>query len=59
MSFDTIVKGGTVVTAADSFVADVGIQGETIVALGQDLASRRHRCPCSLGATLLWNRLRR
>jgi dihydropyrimidinase len=35
--FDRIVKGGTVVTAEGSRRADVGIQGETIVAVEQDL----------------------
>jgi dihydropyrimidinase len=39
MGFDTVIQGGTVVTATDSFVADVGIKGEKIAALGQDLVS--------------------
>ncbi len=37
MRFDRIVRGGTVVTPAGSFVGDVGIRGETIAALGQEL----------------------
>ena len=37
MSFDTIIRGGTVVTAADTFASDVGIRGGKIVALGHDL----------------------
>jgi dihydropyrimidinase len=39
--YDTVIKGGTVVTAAEQFVADVGISGETIVAVGRDLAGTR------------------
>jgi dihydropyrimidinase len=36
-TFDTIIRGGTVVTAADTFKADVGIRGGVITALGSDL----------------------
>src|ERR1700746_2451868 len=36
-SFDLVIRGGTVVTATDSFAADVGIRGETIAALGLGL----------------------
>lgn len=39
MTFDTIIKGGTIATATDSFVADIGISGGTIVALGRDLVA--------------------
>jgi dihydropyrimidinase len=35
--FDLIIRGGTVVTAADTFVADVGICGETIAAVAERL----------------------
>ncbi len=35
--FDTIIRGGTVATAADTFACDIGIRGEKIVALGDDL----------------------
>lgn len=38
MQFDTIVKGGLVATAADSFVADIGISGSRIVALAEGLS---------------------
>lgn len=38
-AFDTVVRGGTVVTAADTFAADIGIRDGRIVALGQDLAA--------------------
>ncbi len=37
MKLDGIVKGGTVVTPAGTFVGDVGIAGEKIAALGADL----------------------
>ena len=35
--FDLVVRGGTVVTAADTFRADVGIRGGAIAALARDL----------------------
>jgi dihydropyrimidinase len=35
--FDIVVRGGTVVTASDNMRADVGIRGETIAAIGEDL----------------------
>jgi len=37
VTFDTIVKGGNVVTPAGSFTGDVGISGEKITALGVNL----------------------
>ena len=37
MSFDIIIRGGTVVTAADTFACDVGIRDGKIAALGHDL----------------------
>lgn len=39
MDFDIIIAGGTVVTASDSFRADVGIRGECIVAIAQNLGA--------------------
>jgi dihydropyrimidinase len=36
-AFDMVIKGGTVATAADSFVCDVGIRDGRIAALGDDL----------------------
>src|SRR2546430_14100610 len=33
----TLITGGTIVTAADSFKADVLIEGEKVVAVGTDL----------------------
>jgi len=37
MAFDTIVRGGTVATASDTFACDIGISGGRIAALGLDL----------------------
>src|SRR6185436_12676297 len=37
MSFDSVVKGGNVITPAGAFKGDIGIKGEKIVALGEDL----------------------
>lgn len=38
MKFDTVISGGTVVTAQDVKRGDVGIRGEHIAAIGRDLA---------------------
>jgi dihydropyrimidinase len=35
--FDLVIRGGTVVTATDSFRADVGVTGETIAVIGNNL----------------------
>ena len=37
MRFDTVIKGGNVVTPAGTFVGDIGITGEKITALGASL----------------------
>ncbi|MFN4208263.1 MAG: dihydropyrimidinase [Agrobacterium albertimagni] len=37
MHFDTVIRNGTVVTASDTFVSDVGIKNGRIVALAADL----------------------
>src|SRR6478672_6729825 len=37
MAFDTIITGGTVATASDTFQADVAVEGDHIVALGLNL----------------------
>lgn len=39
MKFDLVIKNGTVVTASDTIQADVGIKGEKIAAVAQDLPS--------------------
>ena len=41
MTFDTIIRGGTVATAADTFRCDVGIRAGKIVALGADLGEAK------------------
>lgn len=40
MGFDVIIRNGTVVTAADSYVADVAVSGEKIAAIGSDLPAQ-------------------
>ncbi|HTV59289.1 MAG TPA: dihydropyrimidinase [Verrucomicrobiae bacterium] len=37
MRFDTVIRGGTVVTAADTYASDVGITGGRIAAIGAGL----------------------
>ena len=37
MEFDLVIRGGTVVTAADVGKSDVGVKDGRIVALGEDL----------------------
>jgi len=39
MTFDTIIRGGTVATAADTFACDIAIRDGRIVALGHDLGT--------------------
>ena len=39
MAFDTIIRGGTVATASDTFACDVGIRDGRIAALGVDLGA--------------------
>ncbi len=41
MSYDLVVKGGLVVTAEESFLADVAVAGERIAAIGSDLDGAR------------------
>jgi dihydropyrimidinase len=42
MTFDTIIRGGTVATASDTFACDVGISDGRIAALGHDLGDAGH-----------------
>ena len=37
MKFDTVIKNGVVVTATDTYASDVGISGDKITAIGQQL----------------------
>jgi dihydropyrimidinase len=39
VAFDTIIRGGTVATASDTFSCDVGIAGGRITALGHELGT--------------------
>src|SRR5262245_30322210 len=41
MNYDLIVKNGTLITAHDTFVADVAVNGERIAALGHGFSGRR------------------
>jgi dihydropyrimidinase len=41
VSYDLVVRGGLVVTSAQTFPADVGIDGERIAAVGDSLEGRR------------------
>ena len=41
MTFDLVIKNGLIVTAVNTFQADIGINDETIAALGQNLAGNR------------------
>ena len=34
---DLIIKGGTIVTASDQYVGDIGVEGETIAQIGREL----------------------
>jgi dihydropyrimidinase len=40
-AFDLVIRGGTLVTSADTVRADLGIRNGVIAALGQDLAGRQ------------------
>ncbi len=39
--FDLVIRGGSVVTASETFRADIGIRGERIAAIGEGLAGQR------------------
>ena len=43
MGFDTVIASGTVVTATDTYQADVAIEAGKIVAIGQQPAARERR----------------
>jgi len=37
MGMDTIIRGGTIVTASDQYIADIGVEGGVITTIGRDL----------------------
>ena len=41
MTYDLVIKNGTIITAETSTVADVGISGQRIAAIGQRLTGER------------------
>ena len=41
MMHDLVIRGGTVVTASESYRADIGIAGETIAEIGESLQGER------------------
>ena len=45
MEYDLVIKNGTIITAAATYAADVGVRGERIVAIGEDLIGDRARDP--------------
>ena len=40
--YDLVIRGGTVVTAADTYRADVGVRDGRIAAIGDKLDGDRH-----------------
>ena len=53
MGFDTIIRGGTVATASDTFACDVGITDGRIAALGERSRRRRRRSSTPPGMLVL------
>lgn len=41
MSHDLVIRGGTIVTASETYAADIGISGESIAEIGADLHGAR------------------
>ncbi len=41
MSYDLVVRGGTIVTADHTTLADVGVRGEHVAAIGENLSGHR------------------
>lgn len=41
MGYDLVIRDGTIVTADDTFLADVGVRGERIAAIGDELRGAR------------------
>jgi len=38
---DLVIKNGTIVTATDMYEADIGVEGEKIVAIGKELSGSK------------------
>ncbi|MFH1724544.1 MAG: dihydropyrimidinase [Elusimicrobiota bacterium] len=53
MAFDLIVANGTVVTAQETFKADIGVKGERIAALGESLDREGARVIDAKGKTVI------
>lgn len=53
LEFDVVIAGGTVVTAADTFRADIGIRGERIAAVAEDLSGKGDRMIDATGKLVL------
>ena len=53
MAFDCVIKGGNVVTPSGSFIGDLGIVGEHIVALAEELDSTGARVIDAVGHHVL------
>lgn len=54
MQIETIIKGGTVVTAGDQTTCDIGIRAGKIVALGKDLVGQAGQGPQIIDAAGLY-----
>lgn len=50
---DLLIKNGTIVTAKESFVADLGVEGGKIVAIGKDLAREAAKVVDATGKLVL------
>ena len=50
---ELLIKGGTVVTATESFPADVAVDGGKIVAIGRDLAVNAEKVVDATGKLVL------
>ena len=53
MGFDAIIRNGTVVTATDSYVADVAVIDGKIAAIGKDLPAENASCILDASGKLL------
>jgi dihydropyrimidinase len=53
MGFDTVIKNGTVVTAVDTYAADVAIENGKIAAIGKDLPAQNATAVIDAAAKLV------